>query len=165
MADKMTRFLKELVSRPLRTSKGWPVQFTPIGDDTGILETNDPHLIRELRDMILAQRGGVREITSDEEWEETKKKASEREQYRQRVKSPWSDPVRLENPTRKAASPAIASAPVPDPSLPTPPPIGKAIEVPAEIKPTGRRGRRPKAVTGDGKPVEEPSASGDTEAP
>lgn len=165
MADQMVRFLKELVSRPLRTSKGWPIQFQNIGDDTGVLETNDPYTISELRGLIAAGRGGVREISSDAEWEEVKKKANAREQYRQRVKSPWSEPVRIERASRRDASPATASEPAPDPSIPTPPPIGKPIEVPKEIVPAikPKTGRRPKAVKGDGKPVEAGSGVGNTD--
>jgi len=68
------------VSRPLRSSKGWPVIFDDIGDDIGILETNDPFLISELEATMASQKGGVREVVTDEEWEVTKKKASEREQ-------------------------------------------------------------------------------------
>lgn len=145
----MVRFIKELVSRPLRSSKGWPIQFEPVGDDMGILETNDPFTIGELRKCIAASRGGVREVTSDEEWEDAKKKASEREQWRQRVKSPWSDPVRIERGTkRQPASPATGSAPPPDPSIKSPPPIGKAIEVPAKIEPAPKTARKPKAAKG-----------------
>lgn len=163
MEETMHRFIKELVSRPLRTSKGWPIQFHPVGDDLGILETNDPFTVSELRKFIAAGRGGVREVTSEEEWDEVKKKATEREQWRQRVKSPWSDPVRIERSSRKAASPATESVPVPDPALPSPPPIGKPIEVPKEIKPAAKTGRKPKAVKGDGKPVEVNAAPGKTD--
>lgn len=167
MSDKpqTRRFLKELVSRTLRSSKGWPILFEDIGDDTGILETTDPFTIRELEAAMLARKGGVHEVLSDEEWTEAKKKATEREQYRQRVKPLSEQLVRLE-PKKRAASPATGSAPPPDPSLPTPPPVGKVLEVPTDLPAAPKRiqGRRPKAVTGDGtqkegaeKPVEVPA--------
>jgi len=90
-------------------------------------------------------------VVTDEEWEETKKKASEREVWRRRAKSFSEQPVRLEMKAR-VASPATASALPPDPSLSSPLPVGKPLEVPTELPQAPKRGRRPKAVTGDGSP-------------
>ena len=139
------------MSRPLRSSKGWPVIFDDIGDDIGILETNDPFLISELEATMASQKGGVREVVTDEEWEVTKKKASEREQWRLRAKSFSEKPVRLEMKAR-VASPATASALPPDPSLSPPLPVGKPLEIPTELPKAPKLSRRPKPVTGDGSP-------------
>lgn len=158
MADKpqTRRFLKELVSRTLRSSKGWPILFEDIGDDTGILETTDPFTIRELEAAITSQRGGVKEILTEEDWEAAKKKANEREQYRQRVRPMSEQLVRLE-PKRRVASPATGSALPPDPSLPVSTPIGKPIEVPETLPIMPKRtNRRPKAVTAEGAPATPP---------
>jgi len=70
-------FVREGISRPLRSSFGDPIDFTDIGDDTGILTTNNAILVAELRAMISRSRGGVREVTSATEFEALKKKASE----------------------------------------------------------------------------------------
>lgn len=73
-------FVREGISRPLRSSFGDPIDFTDIGDDTGILTTNNAVLVAELRAMISRARGGVREVTNAAEFETLKKKASEGQQ-------------------------------------------------------------------------------------
>lgn len=73
-------FVREGISRPLRSAFGDVIDFTDIGDDTGILTTNNAILVAELRTMIARSRGGVREVTSATEFEALKKKASEGQQ-------------------------------------------------------------------------------------
>jgi hypothetical protein len=140
----MKTYLKEIVSRPIRDSKGMPIPFTPIGDDMGFLETNDPVLINGLNAMIREQRGGVREITSPEELEELKKKAQGREEYRSRARTQFGQPARLAEGSRRIASPATASPPPPDPALSEQVPVGAPID-PA---PTIKAARRPRASKG-----------------
>lgn len=152
----MRRYKKELVSRVLYTSKGHPIQFLNVGDDIGLLETNDPHLISELDALIKRGGKGVVEITSDEEWEAQKKMASDRDSFRQRNKQRF-DGIRIDQ--AKAAPPANAAPKVADPSIPPAPkeePVGKALEIPTEDAIKKPRGRRPKATTATSPVAEEP---------
>ena len=152
----MRRFKKELVSRPLYTSKGHPIQFQNIGDDIGLLETNDPHLISELEALIKRGGKGVVEILSDEEWEAQKKMASARDSFRQRSK-PRFDSPRIDSP--QVVRPASAAPAIADPSIPpasNEEPVGKALEIPSEDAIKKPKGRRPKATTATSPVAEEP---------
>lgn len=153
---KTKTYLKEIVSRPIRDSKGMPIQFTPIGDDMGFLQTNDPVLINGLDTMIRQRRGGVREITSEEELEALKKKAEVRDEFRSRARTQYAQPARLGDPARRTASPATANPPPPDPSLKEQPvPVGAPIDPAPLIK----AARRPRASKGKDAP---PDALPDT---
>lgn len=61
----MRFFKKELVSRPLYLPGGSKVGFVNIGDDTGLLATEDGFLIAELSKMAARHKGGVVEITAE----------------------------------------------------------------------------------------------------
>ena len=143
----MRRFKKELVSRPIYTSKGHPIPFQDIGDDIGLLETNDPLLISELDALIRRGGRGVVEVTSDEEWEAQKKMASDRASFRQRSKSRF-DGIRIDSP--QVARPVNDAPKIADPSIPVvavEEPVGKALELPSEDAIKKPRSRRPKATT------------------
>lgn len=58
----MRYFKKELVSRPLYLPGGGKVGFTNIGDDTGLLATEDGFLIAELSKLAARHKGGVVEL-------------------------------------------------------------------------------------------------------
>lgn len=154
----MRRFKKELVSRPIYTSKGHPIPFQDIGDDIGILETNDPLLVSELDALIRRGGKGVVEIKTDEEWEAQKKMASDRALFRQRSR-PRFDAIRIDNP--QVARPANVAPKIADPSVPVvavEEPVGKALEVPSDDAIKKPRGRRPKATTATS-PVAEVAAT------
>jgi hypothetical protein len=68
----MQYFKKELVSNALRLPNGKAVRFEKVGDDTGLLATEDEGLIEELKKVMARKVGGVTEIAV-EEFEEIKK--------------------------------------------------------------------------------------------
>lgn len=147
----MRWFKKEGMRRPLYTGKGWPIQFEDIGDDTGILATNEPYTLKELEKWIQSGRGGVIEITQ-EQAEAEKKRTTEREQHLRRVNGSRNPQIRLEA-KPSAASPATSAKASPDPSVPEKIPIGAPVEIPTVPEPP-RKGRRPKAVKADENPIE-----------
>lgn len=148
----MRWFKKEGMRRPLYTGKGWPIQFEDIGDDTGILATNEPYTIKEIEKWIESARGGVIEITK-EQAEAEKKRTTEREQHLRRVVGSRQPQLRVEG-RPQGVSPATSAKASPDPSVPDRVPIGAPVEVPAVPEPPKRGGRRPKAVKADENPVE-----------
>lgn len=147
----MRWFKKEGMRRPLYTGKGWPIQFEDIGDDTGVLATNDPYTIKELEKVIQSGRGGVIEI-NQEQAEAEKKRTTERELHLRRVNGSRTPQLRVEG-KPSAASPATSAKASPDPSIPDKIPIGAPVVVP-EVPEPPKRGKRPKAVTASEKPVE-----------
>lgn len=93
-------FLKSVLNNPVRIG-GRIVGFTDLGDNTGGLvvpETSaNTELLTGLAEILKSRRGGVREVTADE-YEDTKKKAAERElliSSRRASQSPYSQPVRV----------------------------------------------------------------------
>jgi hypothetical protein len=68
----MNYFKKELISNALRLPNGKAVRFERVGDDTGLLATEDEGLIEELKKVMARKVGGVTEIAL-EEFEEIKK--------------------------------------------------------------------------------------------
>ena len=71
-------FVKEIVSNPIRLKSGRPVPWEEVGDDTGVISTNDPSLIEELESAAKRQVGGIRAVTL-EEFEDVKKKSGAEE--------------------------------------------------------------------------------------
>jgi len=92
----MRYFIKQLVSNPIYTPGGTQVPWEEIGDDSGLLCTEHPILIKTLEDAMAHRRGGVREI-SEEQIEEYKKKASEAQSRRDSAVQPIRENIRLDN--------------------------------------------------------------------
>jgi hypothetical protein len=130
-------FVREGISRPLRSAFGDSIDFTDIGDDTGILTTNNAILIAELRAMIARARGGVREVSDSAEFEALKKKASEGQQRLNLLLAnarPKPRIDRLDQPAKSAA--AVNSPRWTDPSTGrsgADTNAGHPLEVPSEI--------------------------------
>lgn len=72
----MQRFYKkELISTKLYATNGAPITFINIGDDTGILKTENEYLINQLDSAVARAIGGLIPI-SEEEYVELEKKNS-----------------------------------------------------------------------------------------
>lgn len=109
MSDIPTKYyFKELYSNPLFLNRGVRAQFEPIGNDEGIMATNDPSLIFSMENAASRRIGGVRPITK-EEYDQFKKK--------ERPTSKSSDSF----PSFRA-TPAELTGPVVSAYLPTPKP-------------------------------------------
>lgn len=149
-------FVREGISRPLRSSRGDEIRFTAIGDDTGILTTNNPVIVSELRTMIAHGRGGVREVADALEFEDLKKKASAGQQRLNLLTASAQPKPRIDRLDQHVKSAAGVSSPaLLDPSigkLTTQANAGHPLEVPSEIplppslqdakKPTAKRGKK-----------------------
>lgn len=62
----MTFFLKELVSHnPVALSSGKVLNWEMVGNDTGVLATEDDGTISELQALIKQRRGGVIELSAE----------------------------------------------------------------------------------------------------
>ncbi len=69
----MTFFLKELVSHnPIALSSGAVLNWELVGNDTGVLATEDEGVTKELQALIKQRRGGVIELSA-EKYEAQKK--------------------------------------------------------------------------------------------
>lgn len=156
----MSRFyIKEQVNRPLRTRSGIQIPWVDAGGDMGWLETNDAKLIEELDFAAARGLGGVR-VSSFDEVEEQKKRASARQSFVNSNAKPWQG-VRLSAPEGPFSKTAAAAPATVDNGLgpaPAPPaaPVaeGQPLEVPKVIPdPKPATSRRPKAVPSD-KPAE-----------
>lgn len=96
----MKHFLKSVLNNPVRIG-GKTVKFIDLGDNLGGLVVDDTpgnaELLTGLADIVKSRRGGVREVTPDE-YEETKKKAAERELLLlslRKASNPLSQPARV----------------------------------------------------------------------
>lgn len=70
----MQRFYKkELISTKLYATSGAPITFINIGDDTGILKTENEYLINQLDSAVARAIGGLIPISEDEYVELEKK--------------------------------------------------------------------------------------------
>ena len=83
----MTFFKKTILSNPIATSKGYRIQFQPIGDDEGVIALEDETVIAELKDMAERRVGGVIEVTR-EQFDELKKKDEFVSQPKPRLSDP-----------------------------------------------------------------------------
>lgn len=147
----MPYFVRYGITRPLRIPTGDIVPFESIGDDTGLLETNNSLTVSELRKLQAQSKMGVKEV-SPEEFAELKKKATAGELRLRSVRSRSAEPElrveRLEQPQRSAVDgnslldPTVGSSnkpgnghplEVPD-EIPLPPSI-KAATKPVAAKP------------------------------
>ena len=151
-------YLKEVLSRPLRTKSQIAIPWNDAGDDCGWLETNDPRLIAELDAAVAKRIGGVRSVTK-EDVIDAKKKASERQSFIAKNGPHWSGSPRIDNqspfPTAKRAGSGEDPGRQFDPSIPmqntaAPEPVGAPLEIPSNV-PAAKRQRapKPKAVTAD----------------
>lgn len=93
-------FRKEIVSTPLFLKVGGKVPFVALGDDIGILETEDATLIGQLEVAIKRRMGGVVAITA-EEFEELKKNPPAPRLKPSSLK-PWSQIQPQSNPQEEA---------------------------------------------------------------
>lgn len=153
----MTHFVRYGITRPLRLPTGDVVPFTPIGDDTGILETNSALIIGELRKLQAQQRMGVKEV-SPEDFVELKKKASDGEFRLKSVRSRSAEPElrveRLDQAQRSVADGNSVVDPTVGPSkLPG---NGQPLEVPSEIPLPPAIAKATKPVAG--KPKKKPAS-------
>lgn len=114
-------FRKEIVSTPLYLKGGGRVPFVALGDDVGILETDDAALIGQLEVAIKRRMGGVVAITA-EEFEELKKNPPARRLKPSSLK-PWHQIQPPPNPQEEAAvatnlqKPAAMKVPDKEPML------------------------------------------------
>ncbi len=71
----MNYYLKELISNKLwLRATGAPITFEPVGDDQGVLATDNPVIIAELDQAIARHIGGV-SVIDQEQYDNFKKKA------------------------------------------------------------------------------------------
>lgn len=136
MSETPTQYYrKELFSSPLYLQRGVRAPFEPVGNDEGILSTNDPTLIFSLESAIAQRLGGVYRVTQ-EEFEKLKKK-----EPTTRKSSGRSSPIR-------ASSPLYQQVPPPPPAKPVAAvaanATAKPVEAPATPPPPPKPVRRGK---------------------
>ena len=113
----MDFFYKELVSNAARLSDGREAYFEPIGNDNGILATDDPGLIRMLNELIAGHRGGVVRIDKEQYDELLKKKPDGPLPSKPRMSDPPLPPKLSAVPDSRNLAPSVGAAtrgPIPD---------------------------------------------------
>lgn len=113
----MEYFFKELVSNAARLSDGREAQFESIGDDNGILQTEDAELIKMLGDLIANRRGGIVRIDKERYEELVKKKPGGPLPSRPRMSDPPAPPKVTALPDSRKLAPVVGAAargPIPD---------------------------------------------------
>jgi hypothetical protein len=147
---EMRCFVKELVSNPIRLPSGRPVPWEDVGDDTGVLSTNDPSLITELENAARRQVGGIRLVTAAE-MEDVKKKSTVEELHKLSL-------FKANNQYRGVrlagdAAPVVEVKPLPAAKVS---PAGQPIATPTELPiPTPKSKKRSELMkTGEELPLE-----------
>lgn len=128
-------FIKEILSNAIRLPSGRKVPWEPVGDDVGVLATNDPQLISELETASRRGVGGVRQV--DLRGYEDAKKKSTAEELRKvslfRANNQFRTPRLSED-----VAPAVEVKPLPRVS-----PSGQPIATPSTLPlPTPKSRRR-----------------------
>lgn len=147
-------FVREGIARPLRSTNGNVIHFDPIGDDTGILATNNVQIAGEIRSLITRQKFGLREVAGPDAFEALKKKANDGQRrldslLANSVPKPRID--RLDQPGRNAAagsSPEFVDPTTNKSSIDSK--AGHPLEVPSEIPlpPALSEAKKPQAKKG-----------------
>lgn len=132
----MRYFKKELLSNPVWLPSGGKFPFDNIGNNEGVLATDDLILVTEAERAMAAHRGGIIEITV-EEYDELIKKKQDSPSQPNLPSDPFQVPRLSLDPNRFNQAPskpeAAAAAAVPKPTAHgTPDPI--AVPKPEEFK-------------------------------
>jgi len=145
-------FVKELISNRVRLPSGRPIPWTFVGDDTGVLATNDPSLITELTQASYRQIGGIRLVT-EAEFEDAKKKSTAEELRKlslYKANNHFQAPRLAED-----GVPAVEVKPLPKPTVS---PSGQPIATPSTLPiPTPKSKRRSSLLLGT--PTDPPAPS------
>lgn len=144
-------FVKELLSNKVRLPSGRPIPWESAGDDMGVLSTNDPGLIEQLKAAVRRGVGGIREV--DEDGFNSTKKNSTAEQLHKL--SLFRANNILNRPRISDAGVVAAGKPAPRPNVS---PAGEPIKTPQTIplpKPPSRR----RSVLAEAAKVAEPSGA------
>lgn len=139
----MRYFKKAIVSTKLYMANGAPAPFEPVGDEHGVLATENSDIIIEMERAMAHQRGGIENLTEGE-YQELKKNPPAR-QSRQSSPSANGFPSRLNQNRvdrvveRSAPAPAVDSEPLVVPnSIPRTARVGdirRVLKSPAELFP------------------------------
>jgi hypothetical protein len=148
-------FSRQGIARPLRSVRGDVIHFTDIGDDTGILTTNNPVIISELRGLIIQQKFGLSEVTLDQ-FEAQKKRASAGQKRLDSLLGSALQKPRIERLDQPVKSAAVGSSLL-DPSTQRVDngSVGTPLEVPSEIPLPVKAGKATKPEPKKGKKVPE----------
>lgn len=139
-------FIKEIVSNPIRLPSGRKVPWEAVGDDVGVLATNDPQLISELENAARKQIGGVSKV--DLAGYEDAKKKSSAEELRKISLFKANNPFRTPRLSEDAA-PVVEVKPLPKVSPP-----GQPIATPVNLPlPTPKSRRRSVLTSAEPAPV------------